>query len=672
MANEELNNTPEVELTSSDFEFVHKQGFEKIHDEKFKTKSTTYAKDAFKRFVKNKSSVVGAIIIAVLMLGSVFVPIISPYDTKAVQDQALYLLPPKLFNPGSKLGFWDGTVVRESTAEYDEETNTYYPKEIEGAGMVGVKHNAYIPGTLEIFETETYDSAGINFYGGLLKVSARTNIDYNPTSDNYFYFENRNYFSLSDTSNTKVSILMDGTDNAKENSKLGEFRIRLCAHKRKKYEDTDEIAAGSFYDLVDWTTEYPTDPENPLVLDLSGALPAGKELQYASLRIEVKPNSQYRSYILVDKVEFSCDDETYYEESLRHYNIEDCNYTALLKPEDLGCWVSNGAIDGYQMKYSKVRFRYDMYEHQLGLRRKFTVGKTDMDKYVAKGWCEYDWNVGPTSFKRLSDECPVLESDGVTEYTQSLIYLDDGTPVYQLVCDVTYYKYLGYKEMPRFVLGTDDSGRAMFTHSLRCLKNSLAVSVICCIVTITFGLIWGCISGYYGGVIDLTMERITDILVGIPGTVVLTLVLLHLGRSLFTFALAVCLTGWIGTSGLARTQMYRFKNRESVLASRTLGANDGRLIFRHILPNALGTIVTANVLRIPSFIFTEASLAFLHLGIDSGDSFGVLISNNYTNLSIRPMLTFFPVFILIFLMISFNLFGNGLRDALNPTLKGGE
>ena len=248
----------------------------------------------------------------------------------------------------------------------------------------------------------------------------------------------------------------------------------------------------------------------------------------------------------------------------------------------------------------------------------------------------------------------------------------EGVPTNQLFCDITLYKRLGYKTMPSFFLGTDDNGRALFTHALRCLKNSLAISILCCAVTIAIGLVWGSFSGYYGGAVDLIMERISDILYAVPGTVVLTLVLLHMGKTLFTFAFAVCLTGWLGTAGLTRTQMYRFKNRESVLASRTLGASDSRLIFKHILPNALGTIVTSSVLKIPGFIFTEASLAFLHLGLDTGDSFGVLISNYQQFLSSRPVLIFFPSVILCLLMISFNLFGNGLRDALNPTLKGGE
>ena len=120
-----------------------------------------------------------------------------------------------------------------------------------------------------------------------------------------------------------------------------------------------------------------------------------------------------------------------------------------------------------------------------------------------------------------------------------------------------------------------------------------------------FGLCWGAISGYFGGNIDLIMERITDILSGVPYIVVMTLAILLFKNNIFTFGLALCFTSWIGPAARTRTQFYRFKGREYVLASRTLGASDARLIFRHILPNALGTIVTSSVLMIPGVIFSE-------------------------------------------------------------------
>ena len=650
-----------IKLTKADFEFVHKDDFGKIHDEKFKTKSTTFFKDALKRFAKNKSSVVAAIIIAILLLGSFIVPAVSPYNTSRTQESAFKKLPPKIVNPTKNTnGFWDGTITMESSLDFDEELNEYVPAETDV-----VKVNAYVRGTLKIHDTEYYDFHKAGFYGGYVRVSSRRLEEFN--GDNFYYYENYNAFKLSDTSGTKVSILMNDTNNAKPNSQLGEYRIRLAQHKGKK-QDSDII---KFYDLVDWTSDYPTDPENPLVLDLSSVLGTNEELNYCTIRIEGKPSSSFYSYILLEKIDITCADEEYVDETLKHISLEDANATMLKKVTDVGCWVSNGELNAYQCKYSKVTFRYDLYEEQLGLKRDFVIGKSIMDQYIANGWCKYDYNVGPSSFEKLSEECPITEYKGVAVKEQ----IASGTgenKTYQLTCNVTYYRYLGYKSMPSFFLGTDASGRALFTHALRCLKNSLAVSIICCAITIIIGLIWGSISGYYGGTVDLVMERISDILYGVPTTVVLTLVLLLMGRTLVTFAFAVCLTGWIGTAALTRTQMYRFKNRESVFASRTLGASDARLIFRHILPNSLGTIVTASVLKIPGFVFTEASLAFLKLGLDSGDSFGVLLSNNQALLSERPILTLFPAFLLCLLMISFNLFGNGLRDALNPTLKGGE
>ena len=168
------------------------------------------------------------------------------------------------------------------------------------------------------------------------------------------------------------------------------------------------------------------------------------------------------------------------------------------------------------------------------------------------------------------------------------------------------------------------------------------------------------------------MERITDIIGGVPWIVMMTLIILLLGNNIVTFGIALVMTGWISTATRTRMQFYRFKGREYILASRTLGASDARLIFRHILPNGLGTIVTGSVLMIPGCIFSEATISYLGLGLQGVDSFGVLLSDNQHYLSSRPLLVIIPAIIISLLMISFNLFGNGLRDALNPTLKGGE
>ena len=226
--------------------------------------------------------------------------------------------------------------------------------------------------------------------------------------------------------------------------------------------------------------------------------------------------------------------------------------------------------------------------------------------------------------------------------------------------------------MPLYLVRTDDNRRDLLKVSFSGLRTSLLVGLLIFAICFTFGLIWGSISGYFGGTIDLLMERFCDILGGIPFTVLLILLILHLGSNFATFILAMCLTGWMGTAATTRTQFYRYKGREYILASRSLGSKDLRLIFKHILPNAVGTIITSSVLMIPSVIFSEASIAYLGFGLTGAPSFGVTLANNQKFISSYPILIVFPSVLMSLLMISFNLFGNGLRDAFNPSLKGGE
>ena len=233
-----------------------------------------------------------------------------------------------------------------------------------------------------------------------------------------------------------------------------------------------------------------------------------------------------------------------------------------------------------------------------------------------------------------------------------------------------------YKEVYHF-FGTDNSGRDLWTRLWQGTRLSLLIGLFVAVVSITVGVVWGSISGYYGGIVDLTMERFTEILTGIPWIVIMTITKMLLTGVIpntMIVAISLVLTSWTGTASMVRSQMYRYKNREYVLASRTLGAKDLRLIFKHILPNALGTIVTSCVLVIPSAIFFESSVAYLGLGIDSTTiSIGNLLNAGRDIGIIQyPYLTLFPALLIAILMISFNMFGNGLRDALNPSLRGSE
>ncbi len=240
-----------------------------------------------------------------------------------------------------------------------------------------------------------------------------------------------------------------------------------------------------------------------------------------------------------------------------------------------------------------------------------------------------------------------------------------------------YYQYLNGNE-PTFIFGTDSQGYDLAYRLAVGVRLSLLLSVIVSVINFVIGAIYGAVSGYYGGTTDLVMQRIADILGGVPFTVVSTLFQMHLATKVGvipSLIFAFVLTGWLGTAGLVRTQFYRFKNQEYVMAARTLGAKDRRIIWKHIFPNTLGTIVTSSVLVIPGVIFNESMLSFLgivNLGGAKMTSLGTLLSEASNIWQTYPHLMIFPAIVISLLMICFNLFGNGLRDAFNPSLRGVE
>ena len=240
-----------------------------------------------------------------------------------------------------------------------------------------------------------------------------------------------------------------------------------------------------------------------------------------------------------------------------------------------------------------------------------------------------------------------------------------------------YYRYMNGNNEPNFIFGTDSQGFDFAYRLATGIRLSLILSVCICVVNFILGALYGAVEGYYGGATDM-MERITDILVGVPFMVVATLFQMHLAKIVGPFPsliFAFVLTGWIGTASRVRTQFYRFKNQEYVMAARTLGARDRRVIWKHIFPNTLGTIITSSALAIPSVIFSESYLSFLgivNLGTTTSTSLGTLLSEASSIWFDHPHLILFPSLFISLLMICFNLFGNGLRDAFNPSLRGQE
>ena len=240
-----------------------------------------------------------------------------------------------------------------------------------------------------------------------------------------------------------------------------------------------------------------------------------------------------------------------------------------------------------------------------------------------------------------------------------------------------YYQYL-YGSLPNYIMGTDAQGYDLALRIAGGIQLSLLVAISVSAINFLIGAAYGATEGYYGGVVDLTMERIAEILGGIPFIVVATLFQIHLAKKVGpipSLLFAYVLTGWMGTSSRVRTQFYRYKNQEYVMAARTLGARDRRIIWKHIFPNTLGTIITSSALVIPGVILTESMLSFLgivKLGSAEQTSLGTLLSdasNIWTN---YPHLMLYPALVISLLMVCFNLFGNGLRDAFNPALRGVE
>ena len=238
---------------------------------------------------------------------------------------------------------------------------------------------------------------------------------------------------------------------------------------------------------------------------------------------------------------------------------------------------------------------------------------------------------------------------------------------------VDAYVYAGVSTDEYHWFGTDYLGRDLCTRLFKGARVSLIIAFVSVVTNVIIGVIYGAISGYYGGKVDIVMTHFAEVLDGLPYVVVTILFMLLLGAGITSLILAMCVTGWIGTSRLIRAQFFRFKEREYVLAARTLGVGDIALIFRHILPNCVGPLITRAMIAIPGAIFSESFLAYIGLGIAPPEpSIGILLSDGQNVLLQYPYQTFFPAVLISLLMIAFNMFANGLRDALDPTKRGEE
>ncbi len=251
-------------------------------------------------------------------------------------------------------------------------------------------------------------------------------------------------------------------------------------------------------------------------------------------------------------------------------------------------------------------------------------------------------------------------------------------------------KAAGEKVFPH-VFGTDYLGRDRMVRVMIGARVSLIVGVCSALLVLIIGAVYGAISGYAGGVVDTVMQRIVELIYSIPEVLVILLIsatlkpflddyqnagklfsglVTMLGPNLISMFIAFALLYWVTMSRIVRGQILQLKNQEYVTAARALGAGGGRVIKRHLLPNCIGQIVTTTFLQIPSAIFLESFLSFLGVGVSAPlTSLGSMCSEALAGMYTYPYRLLFPAVILSVMILSLNLFGDGLRDALDPRLK---
>ncbi|MBR6267590.1 MAG: ABC transporter permease [Selenomonadaceae bacterium] len=221
-----------------------------------------------------------------------------------------------------------------------------------------------------------------------------------------------------------------------------------------------------------------------------------------------------------------------------------------------------------------------------------------------------------------------------------------------------------------FIFGTDDMGRDLWTRTWQGARVSLIIAFAAILIDMIIGTGYGLISGFFGGHVDNVMQRFIEIVGSIPTLVIISILAIFMEKGIGLVIVALLITEWIGMSKIARAECMKLKEMEYVLASRTLGAGRFHIIFKQILPNSIGPVITQVMFSIPVAIFTEAFLSFVGVGIVLPQcSIGSLIGAGFNNITILPYQILPPITVLGILMLGFNLIGDGFREAMAPKLE---
>jgi len=681
-----FNSNREVEVCDDDFKFVQKD--KSIHDLKFKDKPTTFLKDSLKRFVKNKSSVAGGIILGIIIMSALLVPMLMPsygaYNVADGSSTSETEMPPKLFDNAN--GFWDGTIQK---TDYQFDKTTGLP-----AGYAkSVVKNLVTYDKIENKATQYGE-------GGKLVISAPM---YSKSEADYVGLFSNNTFDLDLAANDYNISLTTAYEKYGDYNVFSDVRLVLVGQpitQKNELTGLDETINQPSYLLTGSeegngyfvTNKAEYGDTTTLTVNVNSALKSintgfGKtSLSSYKLLLGIKPSATENRFLFINDFSFTTSGTD--KDSIEIMSFKDGNQAILnsLNGSNLSGWTDNLASRnafGVTNNYCSFLFDkyYDVYGDKLLDKNGIYVTLAIKNDYI-----KFDMTgISGTDCSNLTEEqiaARLTILDDVNSNIRAIKKIT-GTPTINsagiisggatFTCVVSQYRDLGYTHMPKFVFGTNNKGQDFFAKINKGLRLSLVIAFSVAIINICIGLIWGSISGYFGGWTDIVMERITDIIGGLPTMVIITLCILYAHNDILAMLIALFMTGWMGVAGRTRTQFYRFKRSEYVLASRTLGARDSRLIFRHILPNSMCTIITSSILMIPSVMYTESSIAYLGLGLQDVTMFGVILSEGKAFFKgDSSYLLVIPTVIMMFLMIAFNLFGNGLRDAFNPSLKGSE
>ena len=218
--------------------------------------------------------------------------------------------------------------------------------------------------------------------------------------------------------------------------------------------------------------------------------------------------------------------------------------------------------------------------------------------------------------------------------------------------------------------GTDDMGRDLFTRVCVGGRVSIYIGLACTCVMFVVGSLVGALAGLKGGWVDDLIMRICELIGNLPYLIIVVILSMVMGRSMFSLVFAMSLTSWVGTTRMVRGQILQIKEMDYVQAAKALGANTKRIILKHLLPNTLGIIMVDVTMSVPGFIFSESFLSYIGLGIRPPEtSWGALASAGQQQLMFYPYQLFFPCLLIVITILSFQLIGDGLSDALDPKLR---